>query len=334
MRIKEAAEKLNLSARAIRFYEEKGLIAPAKDRNNRYREFGEQDIWRLQTIVALRESGMSVEAIKEVLEDAESREEDKLSYYLELQRSALVSKWLEIRQLIETTDEMIGIVRERKTLPPEDIYKLAEGSRRLREHRNSWTDRWNYDRLAEGHDQRVLRDSERYPDYEAALDAVVEWVRPAAGERGLDIGTGTGNLAGRLMERGAVMAGVDQSREMLNICRRKFPGMETRLGNFLAVPYLDDRFDFIVSSFAFHHLAVGQQMLAVNEMRRVLKSHGRICIADLMVSQPENRPKAAGAKPESAVSLSGLLRLLADAGFKVHYRRLNEWLHVVCAESS
>ncbi|WP_233567744.1 MerR family transcriptional regulator [Cohnella faecalis] len=58
MRIKEVANMLNLSPRAIRFYEEQGLLAPSKDKTNRYRTFTEQELERLRTIISLREAGM------------------------------------------------------------------------------------------------------------------------------------------------------------------------------------------------------------------------------------------------------------------------------------
>lgn len=64
MRIKDIAEKLNISARAVRFYEQKGLISPRKQEGNQYRLFTQEDAWRLQTIIALREVGMSVKEIK------------------------------------------------------------------------------------------------------------------------------------------------------------------------------------------------------------------------------------------------------------------------------
>jgi putative AdoMet-dependent methyltransferase len=46
MKIKELAEKLKISARAIRFYEEKGLISPVKLAGNQYRIFSENEVWR------------------------------------------------------------------------------------------------------------------------------------------------------------------------------------------------------------------------------------------------------------------------------------------------
>lgn len=328
MQIKEVAAKLNISPRAIRFYEEKGLLAPSKRDGNQYREFNEQDIWRLQTIVSLRESGMAVADIKQALEQMEVQGHDELLYYLELQRSVLFANWLEIKQIIETTDDMIATVKNKKTLPIAGIYALAEGSRRLKEQR-VWRDRWNFDRRADDHDRHVWTDAAEYKDYEHALELTVKWLAPAPGETGLDIGTGTGNLAGKLMERGARMVGVDQSREMLKRCRAKFPEMETRLGNFMAIPYLDGNFDFAVSSFVFHHLTDEQKMLAIREMRRVLKPHGRICITDLMV--PDRQEKAAHAHDPHYTALDDLLDWFENDGYLTRHHRINELLHIVYA---
>ncbi|WP_189026921.1 MerR family transcriptional regulator [Paenibacillus albidus] len=335
MRIKEVADKLKISARAIRFYEEKGLISPSKE-ENQYREFSEKEIWRLQTIIALRESGMSIEDIGQALEPTGGQDQEQLHYYLELQRSVLFAKWIELKQIIDTTDYMIDLVKKQQTLPLEDIYALAEGSKRLRDHRSSWRDKWNYDTRASRHDEHVLDNTSEYKDYEAALTLTAQWLAPIPGEQGLDIGTGTGNLAGKLMAGGAVMCGVDQSREMLKECRRKFPAMESKLGNFLALPFLEGRFDFVVTSFAFHHLSRNQQTLAIDEMRRVLKPHGRICITDLM------RPEAAergttppdgslGGSGEPERTCSDLLAQFESLGYITKHQRINERLHIVYA---
>lgn len=141
MKIKEVADMLKISQRAIRFYEAKGLIAPSKQPDNQYRRFDEEDIWRLQTIIALRESGMPVSEIRTALLDIEAKGNSQLRYLLELQRSVMFTKWVEMQQIIETTDQMIETLKNDHTLPLDDIYILAEGSRRLREQR-TWKDKW------------------------------------------------------------------------------------------------------------------------------------------------------------------------------------------------
>ena len=44
-----------------------------------------------------------------------------------------------------------------------------------------------------------------YHNYDEALEQTAHWISPALGEKGLDIGTGTGNLAGKLLQHGADM---------------------------------------------------------------------------------------------------------------------------------
>jgi DNA-binding transcriptional MerR regulator len=64
-RIRDVAESLGLTLRAIRFYESKGLIAPARDDTNRF--FSARDIEQLRLIRKLKLFGLSLLEIKSVL---------------------------------------------------------------------------------------------------------------------------------------------------------------------------------------------------------------------------------------------------------------------------
>ncbi|MCY9660880.1 MerR family transcriptional regulator [Paenibacillus chondroitinus] len=344
MQIKELAEKLNISPRTIRFYEQKGLISPHKQEHNLYRRFTEKEVWRLQTIISLREAGMTIEDIKKALPLAGDEDTEQLQYYLEMQRSIIFSQWLELKQIIETTDTMIDLLKYQQTLPLDDIFLLAEGSKRWRETRKNWNDKWNFDHQALTHDNNVVNNDREYKDYEKALQTTIDWVAPKAGERGLDIGTGTGNLAGKFLEKGISIAGIDQSKEMLKRCGRKHPQMELKLGNFLAIPYLDGQFDFIVTSFALHHISDEQKILALGEMRRVLKPHGRICITDLMFENDDQKVQyiadleRQGRTDDIQLILnayyatsSTLLSWFDENGYITKHKQLNELLTMVYA---
>ncbi|MNI73620.1 putative methyltransferase YrrT [compost metagenome] len=140
------------------------------------------------------------------------------------------------------------------------------------------------------------------------------------------MGAGTGNLAAKLISQDARMSAVDQSKEMLRLCQSKYPTIETRLGNFLAIPYLGGEFDFVVSSFSFHHLTPEQQLLALAEMRRVLKPYGRICMAILTSTvQPPREPIDAHA------FLSALLQWFENHRYVVKQQQMNDCLHVIYA---
>lgn len=291
----------------------------------------------MQTIIVLREVGMSLEDIKSALARLDGGDYDELHYYLELQRSMMFAQWLEYKQMIATTDELIELLKQEKSLPLSGMGALAEGSKRLRHVRKNWHDQWDFDGRAILHDQVVSNQADEpdpeYKDYEEALDSVVQTIAAHIGESGLDLGTGTGNLAGRFLTNGITMCGVDQSKAMLRQCRLKFPHMETKLGNFLAIPYLDNQFDFVVSSFAFHHLTDEQKQLSLQEMNRVLKPGGRLCLADLIYSEPNQiKPQLGVAK--FYASLADLLAWLDQQGFIVQYKQLNSMLHIIHANKA
>lgn len=65
MRIKEVEERTGLTAKAIRLYESKGLLNVARDNENDYRDYTEEDVKRLKMIAFLREMDISIQGIKD-----------------------------------------------------------------------------------------------------------------------------------------------------------------------------------------------------------------------------------------------------------------------------
>lgn len=346
LQIRELANKLQISPRAIRFYEDRGLIKPKKDPENNYRLFSEADAWRLQTIIALREVGIPVREIKKILEEMDKGENHEVKYYLDLQRSAMFFEWIRIKQIIETIDGMIDSFN-RQSPEWDDIFKLSSRSKQLWDKRLNWQDRWNFDAQAAYYDEVLPNEVEGFhphKDYDIALKQTLHHIAPAAGEKGLDLGTGTGNLAGLCLEAGAEMVGVDQSREMLRYCQRKYPQIETRLGSILAIPFFDQTFDFIVTSYALHHLTNDQKMIALEEMHRVLKPGGRICITDLMFVSEKARQEYYDVliqkgeqhiiqiiEDEYYADRSQLLTWLTDKDYQITTKQISDILHLIYA---
>jgi hypothetical protein len=63
-------------------------------------------------------------------------------------------------------------------------------------------------------------------------------------------------------------------------------------------------------------------------MRRVLKTHGRICIADLMIGKEEG---AARHDDEEYIPFYELVNLFENNGYITKHLKMNELLHVVLA---
>lgn len=75
MNIKEAEKLTGISRRNIRFYEQKGMLRPARNQDNDYRDYSLQDIQRLKLIRALRMVDMPLEEIQKVLDGEKSMED-------------------------------------------------------------------------------------------------------------------------------------------------------------------------------------------------------------------------------------------------------------------
>ena len=67
MNIKQAAEQSGVSARNIRYYEQAGLLTPARNPENEYRVYSQEDVRALKLIRMLRTLDMPVEEIGTVL---------------------------------------------------------------------------------------------------------------------------------------------------------------------------------------------------------------------------------------------------------------------------
>jgi len=78
LRINEVAAETGLTSRAIRYYEEMGLLEPAARSEGDYRLYDESDLERLQFIRGLRDdAGFSLAQIRQLLEDDAARERNR-----------------------------------------------------------------------------------------------------------------------------------------------------------------------------------------------------------------------------------------------------------------
>jgi demethylmenaquinone methyltransferase/2-methoxy-6-polyprenyl-1,4-benzoquinol methylase len=103
-----------------------------------------------------------------------------------------------------------------------------------------------------------------------------------AGDRALDVATGTGDLALALADRAGAegeVVGCDFSEAMLELAREKAPGLRFEHANALDLPYEDGSFDAATVGFGarnFSDLAGG-----LAEMARVVRPGGRVVVLEI-----------------------------------------------------
>lgn len=98
MNIKEASQLVGCTCRAIKFYEEKGLLPAVARRENGYRDYTEADINRLHEIQAYRKLGIGIGDIKALLRGNETQLLDNI---LNQKRAQLEANQSEIEALTQ-----------------------------------------------------------------------------------------------------------------------------------------------------------------------------------------------------------------------------------------
>ncbi|MDF2629421.1 MAG: SAM-dependent methyltransferase [Symbiobacteriaceae bacterium] len=204
-----------------------------------------------------------------------------------------------------------------------------------------------FDQWAPTYDATVFQaePADGFERYQEVLARVAELAGAAPGRTVLDVGTGTGNLAQVLADRGATVLAVEPSAAMRQEARQKLgdavPVLE---GQFLDLPVPAGGVDAVVSSYAFHHLTDDAKVQGAKEMLRVLRPGGVVVLGDIAWADEAARQamirrfKAAG-KPDLVQEIEeeyyptiGLLTsIFASLGCSVYVEQWTDWVWVIAA---
>ena len=101
-KISEVAEELNISVRTLHYYDQIGLVSPART-EGRYRMYNETDVERIRKIIEYRETDLPLSKITRIIDDPECNEIDVLKDHL----IDLQDRVEEINRYIDFTEELI-----------------------------------------------------------------------------------------------------------------------------------------------------------------------------------------------------------------------------------
>ena len=141
--------------------------------------------------------------------------------------------------------------------------------------------------------------------------ALVAEVAPGAGDRVLDVATGTGMVAAELIARGGcTVVGLDQSPEMLGAARARFAAhrsaaVELIEGQAEALPFADASFDALTFTYLLRY--VEDPPATMRELARVVRPGGRV--ASLEFGVPPRLPARWAWRLYTAIGLPALGRI-------------------------
>jgi len=149
-------------------------------------------------------------------------------------------------------------------------------------------DDYGFNLWANGYDKSVEVSDENnaYPfaGYKKVLNAIYGTVMKHSPASILDIGIGTGTLSAKLYDGGNWITGIDFSEKMLEKSQAKIPNatlMQFDFSKGLPPALASEKFDFIISTYAFHHLTNDEKICFIKSLLNNLNDYGSILIGDI-----------------------------------------------------
>lgn len=265
----EFAQKLNITARTGRFYDEKGIIKPSSYDESGNRRYSEKDVFLMQKILSLKFMGFSLKEIKELVRN---RDNSDLGSIFDLQIDL-------VRQKINSLKQMEAALLDAK--------EIVASSGKL-----EWTEIINLIYLS-NMDARIYEQyknaknlSVRIRLHQKYSNAGVSWFQWIGDHLELDdsrdileIGCGSGELwkgcdAESLRGKRIVLS--DISPGMLQEAQKSLPeAFRFLCFDCQAIPFEDQSFDRLIAN---HVLFYAKNMnKALGEISRVLRDGGMLC---------------------------------------------------------
>lgn len=174
------------------------------------------------------------------------------------------------------------------------------------------------------------------PDYERLQQETAEATRPVAARAILELGTGTGETARRVLtvHPAARLMGIDSSEEMLAAARPRLDPRraDLRLGR-IENPLPAGTFELVISALAVHHLKGEAKAKLFERVRSALRPGGRFVLGDVVVPErPEDAITPLSPDYDHPSAAAEQLRWLAAGGLSAWTSWQSRDLAVLVAE--
>jgi Methylase involved in ubiquinone/menaquinone biosynthesis len=130
-----------------------------------------------------------------------------------------------------------------------------------------------YDEIAkEFYEWRKSKKRREFYEGFLVLPSFLKLLGDVKGKKILDIGCGPGLYDSLLIKRGAIVQGIDISKELIGIAKKEAPTTELIVGDATRLPYKNSEFDIVIAIHVLYHLKSWDQVL--KESQAVLKKGG------------------------------------------------------------
>lgn len=123
-----------------------------------------------------------------------------------------------------------------------------------------------------------------FAGYSKVLDKIYNAIVQTPNSTVLDLGFGTGKLTRRLYDYGCTIYGQDFSKKMVELAKKSMPNghfYQADFANGLQEALTHQKYDYIVATYALHHLSDEQKTELISKLLNNLKENGKILIGDI-----------------------------------------------------
>lgn len=117
--VQKIASMAGVTTRTLRYYDEIGILKPARINSSGYRIYGESEVNRLQQIMFYRELGVSLEKIKQIVTEPSFDRTNALREH----REKLLEKRKQLDLLIHNLDKSIALTEGRMEMTDKEKFE-------------------------------------------------------------------------------------------------------------------------------------------------------------------------------------------------------------------
>lgn len=278
----EFAKISGLTKRALRYYNEQGLLTPVYVNEAGHKFYSQNSFFEAQRILSLRFLMFSLEEIKDIQKSHSNIQES-----LRMQKSILKEKEEQIKSIIGTINEMEKAISQSREIAWDDIFSAVKLAKYRMVHENMME---YYDARAEEYDEVYegkgpASFSPGY--YKTDLQSIHKFTNTFGKGHVIDIACGSGYWLKDYYGKCSSFTFLDQSVQMLNLCKNR--AMEygiTDRSTFLQSDILKQEwndnamFDCAVIGFLLGHFTKYQEDSFFEMLHRILKPGAEFLIID------------------------------------------------------
>lgn len=117
--VQKLGDLAGVSTRTLRYYDEIGILKPARKNSSGYRIYGKREVDKLQQILFYRELGLDLDSIKQIINDSGF---DGFTA-LEKHRQALLDKRMQLDLLINNVEKTISAAKGESDMADNEKFK-------------------------------------------------------------------------------------------------------------------------------------------------------------------------------------------------------------------